>query len=99
MSHPYIEVLVAYDIEENKLRRKVHNLLRDYSLRPIQFSVFWGYLSPAEERAVQRALKEQLDSESDKALVLRVRLSKQIPTGSVGYCAQDFETLKNYELL
>ena len=90
MSKLYNEVLVSYDIEDNRQRCKLFRALKEVSLQPVQKSVFWGHLNRAEEQAVRRLLKEYCDK-GDKAFIVRARLSAQIAEkNSVGYIADDF---------
>ncbi|MCT7468282.1 CRISPR-associated endonuclease Cas2 [Aliarcobacter cryaerophilus] len=37
----FYEVLVSYDIEDNKNRKKLFEVLKDMGLNSIQKSVFW----------------------------------------------------------
>jgi CRISPR-associated protein Cas2 len=39
-------VLVIYDVENDRVRTKVANALKDYGLSRIQYSAFQGNLSP-----------------------------------------------------
>jgi CRISPR-associated protein Cas2 len=88
----YNEVLVSYDIENNRQRARLFQALKDIALRPVQKSVFWGYLSRAEEQAVRRLLKEHCGKD-DKAFIVRTRLSTEIAdNNSVGYARGDFPT-------
>ncbi len=90
MSKLYNEVLVSYDIEDNRQRTRLFKKLKEISLRPIQKSVFWGYLNLAEERAVRRLIAEHC-ARGDKAFIVRARLSSQIADkNSVGYAKADF---------
>ena len=50
------EYLACYDITDNRVRNKVFNLLLDYGLKNIQYSVFWGYLSSLETTAVKQEI-------------------------------------------
>jgi CRISPR-associated protein Cas2 len=44
------EILVSYDIENNKIRSKLFDKLKDFGLRPLQKSVFWGRIRKPEEK-------------------------------------------------
>ncbi len=86
----YNEVLVSYDIEDNRQRNKLFRALKEVALRPVQKSVFWGHLNRAEEHAVHRLLREHC-AKTDKAFIVRARLSTQIADKtSVGYASDDF---------
>ena len=84
------EVLVCYDIENTKQRTKLFKQLKAISLKPIQKSVFWGYLNQAEETAVKRLLKQHC-KKTDKAFIARVKLAEQVnQNNSVGYDGAEF---------
>ena len=92
------EVLVAYDIENNKQRKKLFEQLKDVGLEPIQKSVFWGFLNRAEERALYR-LFEKLDKETDKAFLVRAKLGTVIGKYGLGYQESDFQPPTSFEVL
>lgn len=90
MSKLYHEVLVCYDIENNRERSQLFKALKEVSLIPIQKSVFWGHLNNAEESAVERLIAEHA-GKNDRAFVVRAQLSAQIAAkNNVGYHADDF---------
>ena len=70
------EVIVAYDIENNKKRRKLHEQLKDAGMIGVQKSVMWGRLLPADVRLIKRILKDELDKQDDRAFVLTSKLSE-----------------------
>lgn len=70
-----IEVLVCYDVEDNRRRRLLGEALLDIGLIRIQKSVFWGLLRPADERAVKREFDRLLEKDTDRAFLARTRLS------------------------
>ncbi|WED21079.1 CRISPR-associated endonuclease Cas2 [Vibrio sp. JC009] len=92
------EVLVAYDVEDNKQRKKLFEQLKDIGLDPIQKSVFWGFVNRAEERAVYR-LFSKLDKESDKAFLVRAKLGDIIARYGFGYKAEEFKRPERFEVL
>ena len=99
MNKLYQEVLVSYDIEDNKSRAQLFKQLKALSLVAIQKSVFWGHLKLAEEQAIKRLFKKHCDSD-DKAFIVRVKLSENIKINSVGYQHMDFPTKpSSYEIL
>jgi CRISPR-associated protein Cas2 len=69
-----IEVLVSYDIEDNKTRTSVCNRLKDAGMISIQKSVMWGKLLPADINLITRILKLELEK-TDKAFLLKCSLS------------------------
>lgn len=86
----FYEVLVSYDIEDNKNRKKLFDELKDMGLVSIQKSVFWGHLKVAEI-AMLSHLFEKYCSELDKAFFVKANLSKEILKNSFGYEKYDFE--------
>lgn len=62
----YKKYLVCYDIENNKVRSRFFDELKDLGLIPLQKSVFWGDLSQAELQALQRLANDMLDANTDK---------------------------------
>ena len=77
MNPRYREVLVAYDVEDNKTRTRMFNQLKDIGLISIQKSVMWGRLLPAEIKLVQRLLLHELDQGSDKAFIHQSRFKEK----------------------
>jgi CRISPR-associated protein Cas2 len=99
MDKLYQEVIVSYDIEDNKNRTQLFKNLKAMSLISIQKSVFWGHLKIAEEKAVKRLFKKYCDT-CDKAFIVRVKLSQTIKDNSVGYKVEKFPTEpQSYEVL
>ena len=92
------EVLVSYDVESNKERKKLFEQLKDLGLQPIQKSVFGGFLNKAEERAVHRLFKS-LNGDNDRAFLVRAKLGEIIGKYGVGYQPDDFLLPKTYEVL
>ena len=86
----FYEVLISYDIEDNKNRKKLFDALKDMSLVSIQKSVFWGHLKVAEIKMLPHIFKKYC-GENDKAFFVRANLSKEILKNSFGYNAKDFE--------
>ncbi len=67
------EYLICYDIEDNKVRKKMYTLLLDLGLNNIQKSVFWGFLTRAECNSIYLDAEENL-YESDKFLMMPASL-------------------------
>lgn len=95
----YNEVMVCYDIEDNKIRTRFFGRLKDLGLRPIQKSVFWGHLNVAEERAVLRLFHEELDKATDRAFLVRSPLAEAAERNSFGYELVGTFTLSSHETL
>ena len=66
----FYEVLVTYDIEDNKNRKKLFEELKDMGLNSIQKSVFWGELKIAEVNILPH-LFEKYCKEQDKAFFVK----------------------------
>lgn len=69
------EVLISYDIEDNKTRTKLCNKLRDVGMITIQKSVMWGRLLPADIKLAKRILQAELEP-SDRAFLLVSKLTE-----------------------
>lgn len=54
----YSEVIVTYDVADNKNRKKLREGLLDIGLSDIQKSVFWGRVNKAERKAVTRLFQK-----------------------------------------
>ena len=88
--YPYRqEYLISYDIEDNKIRNKVYRELGKHGLKPVQKSVFWGYVSMAEMEAITRYLNSAL-GDSDKAFATRTTFNGRGHSYTIGHQAQDF---------
>lgn len=87
----YFDVLVAYDIQNNRHRNEVFEQLRDLGLTPVQKSVFWGRILPAEERAVLSYLRSAVVP-PDRAIVLKGNFLDQLRSASCGYPGHTWET-------
>ena len=70
------EVLICYDVENNKMRKKLHQALLDLGLRNIQMSVFWGHLMQAEINAVKILFEDYLNEGIDRAFLTTCKLEK-----------------------
>lgn len=70
------EVIIAYDIENNKTRTRIYNQLKDVGMVSVQKSVMWGRLLPADIALAKRILKHELDKNTDKAFILVSKLSE-----------------------
>ena len=93
----FYEVLVSYDIEDNKNRKKLFDELKDMGLTSIQKSVFWGNLKLAEIKILPY-LFEKYCTGCDKAFFVKANLSKEILKNSFGYEKIDFEE-KEFEYI
>lgn len=94
----YIEIVVMYDIVNNKKRYKLYEELKDMGLKPIQKSVFWGYVLPNERRNIIELYDKYCDKETDKVIVLNAQLKANIQD-CFGYLADEFKYPRKYEIL
>lgn len=93
----FFEVIVTYDIEDNKNRKKLFEALKDMGLSPIQKSVFWGHLKVAEIKILPN-LFDKYCADGDKAFFVRAELSGEILKNGFGYTKEEFEA-KEYDIL
>jgi len=94
----YTQIVVSYDIEENKNRKKLFEELKDLGLKPIQKSVFWGYVLPSEKRIIKELFKKYCKIETDKAFMINVILDKDLDS-SFGYDENDFSHPESFEIV
>ena len=83
------EYLVSYDVQDNRIRTRVFKELQGIGLKPVQHSVFWGYMTQAELNSVRRLLKKQL-KEADKAFITHSNFNGRGQSYFVGHKADDF---------
>ena len=94
----YSQVLVCYDIENDKKRRKLYEELKDLGLRPVQKSVFWGYLLQSEKRVVKYLLKKYCDKSTDRGFMVNANLDKNLEY-SVGYSKDEFKKPDSFDII
>lgn len=94
----YAQVIVSYDISSTKNRNKLFEELKDLGMRPIQKSVFWGYLLVHEKRVIKKLFKRYCDTDSDKAFIINATLDKDLDD-SFGYGAEDFKHPESFEII
>jgi CRISPR-associated protein Cas2 len=63
--------LICYDIEDDKRRKKISDLLEGYGIR-VNYSVFEFYLSKKELDEIINEAKKILDKKNDSFRVYRV---------------------------
>jgi len=86
----FYDVIVCYDIDNNKKRKEVFEKLRDLGLKPVQKSVFWGRILPAEQRAINQYLDNEIQR-PNKAFVIKGSFTKQFQKNSYGYEHENWE--------
>ena len=99
MGELHREILVCYDVECDKRRSRLFDALKDIGLFPIQQSVFWGDVTAAERKAILNEFQRLLDPESDRALVVDVRLRESAPGNAFGYPADAFPPMTEHHVL
>ena len=92
------EYLICYDITDDKVRLSVFKELEQYGLKPIQKSVFWGYLTLAEQLAVKRHLQTKLDK-TDKAFISKSSFNGKGPSDFIGHTKEDFTDWKETDVI
>ena len=65
-------VFVLYDVESNKIRKKIFTACEDYGLKSIQFSVFYGYLSVNKYQELFQRLKQTAGKEANNIILLPI---------------------------
>jgi len=94
----YSQIIVSYDIEDNKNRKKLFEELKDLGLTPIQKSVFWGYVMISEKRVIKQLFKKYCDIKVDKAFMTNANLDKDL-NNSFGYDEDDFKHPESFEII
>jgi CRISPR-associated protein Cas2 len=91
MTHLRSEYLVVYDIENSKKRGKIFDRLKDFGLKGIQKSVFWGLLNKAEKNSLALELSEILGSSDDKVIFTPINIFENKNVLLIGHLGSDFE--------
>ena len=94
----YSQVIVSYDIVDNKKRKKLFDELKDIGLISIQKSVFWGYVLASEKRVIKELFKKYCSAGVDKAFLVNVNLKDNLEN-SFGYTRDDFPHPENFEII
>jgi len=94
----YAQVLVSYDISDTKNRNKLFEDLKDLGLRPIQKSVFWGYLLVHEKRIIKKLFRHYCDKDCDRAFIINATLDKDM-SDSFGYDSEDFKHPNSFKII
>ena len=98
MMSVYTQVIVSYDIADTKKRNKLFGELKDLGLKPIQKSVFWGYLLASEKRVVKLLFEKYCEVDSDKAFIINATLDSNLD-GCFGYDSEDFQHPEGYTII
>ncbi|PAV27547.1 CRISPR-associated endonuclease Cas2 [Tamilnaduibacter salinus] len=81
------QYLVCYDISDNKKRTRFFEHLKDLGLEPVQKSVMWGFLRPADVKALQVYGRKELEKPDDRLIITPVRFDNLSPDSLQGYLA------------
>ena len=95
----YTKYLICYDIEENKVRKKFFDGMKDLGLIPIQQSVFYGDLNNAEFNAMKSLASELLNENKDKCLWIKCNLAESEIKGCVGYKEFEYDEPDGYKTI
>lgn len=77
--------MVCYDIPDNKVRNRFASSLKDLGLVPLQKSVFYGDLKPAEVKALSKLAKDTLDDNDDRCFWFPCHLNTNTLSDCIGY--------------
>ena len=83
------EYLISYDVEDNKIRTRIFKELGKYGMKPVQKSVFWGYLTLAELESIKRYLKDSLEK-LDKTFITHTNFNGRGQSYFIGHQKEDF---------
>ena len=84
------EYLISYDVENNKIRTGIFKELIKHGLKPVQKSVFWGYLTLADMEAIKRYLNAELKS-ADKVFITHTNFNGRGQSYFIGHNDTDFK--------
>jgi CRISPR-associated protein Cas2 len=62
--------LLIYDISNDRLRTKVAEVCKDYGLRRVQYSAFFGYLTQNYVEELQRKIRRLLKDSSGWSIII-----------------------------
>lgn len=94
----YTQVLVVYDISNDKNRRKIYEGLKDIGLHPIQKSVFWGNIRPNNKQDILDLYSKYCDTKCDKVIMLNAPLCDNMDY-CFGYSKGEFTQPRIFEVL
>ncbi len=94
----YIQILVAYDISNNKNRNKMFEELKDIGLHPIQKSIFWGNIPKCMKKNIVLLYNKYCDKENDRVIMIEAQLQNNLHE-CFGYKQEEFDIYKMYDIL
>lgn len=99
MTDMMVEVLVCYDIQDNRRRQRLADALKDLGLESVQKSVFWGFLTLTERKRLPALFEKNLESGSDVAFCVPAGISAGDVFMTFGYGLESFTRPKRYEVV
>ena len=90
--------MISYDVVDNKIRTQIFKQLEQYGLKPVQKSVFWGYLAVPEREAVKRYLKSAL-GENDKVFITHTSIKGKGNSYFIGHTKEEFSDWKDSDVI
>jgi len=69
---PEVSLVLIYDIEEDKLRKRASDICLDYGLERIQFSAFFGKLNRNRRQELALKLKNEMGDESARIRMIPI---------------------------
>lgn len=75
--HSPVQLLVCYDIRKPKRLRRVHRCMCQWGL-PLQYSVFYCYLTPKSRQRMENELRQLINPKRDDIRIYGIRSSEQI---------------------
>ncbi len=69
---PDVSLVLIYDIEEDKLRKRASDICLDYGLERIQFSAFFGKLNRNRRQELALKLKNEMGNESARIRMIPI---------------------------
>ena len=92
------EYLISYDVEDNKIRTGIFKELGKHGLKPVQKSVFWGYLTLADMEAIKRFLNAKLEN-TDKAFITHTNFNGRGQSYFIGHNDRDFKDWEETDVI
>lgn len=94
-----MRLITIYDISGDPLRNKVANRLKDYGMKRIQYSAFYGNLSVEQREELQEYLENLLEQgeETDSVLFFPICSDCFQKSSSIGQV--DLVTLEELKLI
>lgn len=65
-----MKLFLIYDIQDDKARNKVADLCKDYGLRRVQFSTFFGDLNRNRQEELMHCIRKRVDPKGAYVLLL-----------------------------